>query len=133
MIEGEAPENTWRLADGEGALAPTEEVVAQGLEVAKAEIAKLIAFQDEFLAAHGVRPMEWEPTPLYGEDIWGPLHEAFAGKLEAAIVPDREAREAAFGAVKEEAKTELAGRIGEQALPSGARSSPRPGSPSRRR
>src|SRR6188472_915323 len=37
MIEGEAPTNTWPLLSG-GALAPTEEVVAQGLEVAKAEI-----------------------------------------------------------------------------------------------
>ena len=53
MIEGEAPVHTWSLL-AEGALAPTEEVVAQGLEVAKAEIAKIIAFQDEFIAAHGV-------------------------------------------------------------------------------
>ena len=41
MIEGEAPGHTWPLlAEGEGAVAPTEEVVAQGLEVAKAEIAQ---------------------------------------------------------------------------------------------
>ena len=50
MIEGEAPVHTWSLL-AEGALAPTEEVVAQGLEVAKTEIAKIIAFQDEFIAA----------------------------------------------------------------------------------
>ncbi len=36
MIEGEAPDDTWPLlAAGEGATAPTEEVVAQGLEAAK--------------------------------------------------------------------------------------------------
>jgi polyribonucleotide nucleotidyltransferase len=117
MIEGEAPERTWPLlGEGAGAVAPTEEVVAQGLEVAKAELAKLVAFQEEFITAHGVTPMEWEPTPLYGEDIWGPLYEGFAGKLEAAIVPDREARDAAFSAVKEEAKTTLAASLGEDAL-----------------
>src|SRR5262245_58243753 len=45
MIEGEAPVGTWpRLA--EGAEAPTEEVVAQGLEVAKQQIGELIAFQE---------------------------------------------------------------------------------------
>ncbi len=117
MIEGEAPENTWpMLAEGGDAVAPTEEVVAQGLEVAKAEIAELIAFQDGFISAHGVSEMEWEPTPLYGDDIWQPLYEGFAGKLEAAIVPDREARDAAFGAVKEEAKVALSGALGEEAF-----------------
>jgi polyribonucleotide nucleotidyltransferase len=118
MIEGEAPENTWPLIEEEGgdAVAPTEQVVAQGLDVAKAEIAKVIAFQEEFLAAHGVTPIEWVPTPLYGEDIWNALSEGFAGKLEAAIVPDREARDAAFRAVKEEAKTALGATLGEEAF-----------------
>jgi polyribonucleotide nucleotidyltransferase len=117
MIEGEAPENTWPLlSEGGDALAPTEEVVARGLEVAKAEIAQLIAFQEEFIASHGVSEMEWEPTPLYGEDIWAPLYEGFAGKVEAAIVPDREARDAAFSAVKEEAKASLAATLGEEAF-----------------
>src|SRR5262249_60737694 len=70
MIEGEAPENTWPLpAAGEGSVAPTEEIVAQGLEVAKAQIADLVAFQVEFVAAHGVTPMEFTPTALYGQDI----------------------------------------------------------------
>src|SRR5216117_4625314 len=36
MIEGEAPENAWPLlGTGQDAVAPTEEIVAQGLEVAK--------------------------------------------------------------------------------------------------
>src|SRR6478672_11609527 len=115
MIEGEAPTNTWPLLSG-GALAPTEEVVAQGLEVAKAEIAKIIAFQEEFLAAAGVQEMAFEPTPLYGEDIWNAVWSNFAGKLEAAIVPDKQARDEAFGAVKEEAKAHLAETLGEDAL-----------------
>ncbi|HUL84528.1 MAG TPA: polyribonucleotide nucleotidyltransferase [Actinomycetota bacterium] len=114
MMEGEAPETTWPLlAQAEGAVAPTEEIIARGLEVAKAEIAKVIAFQAEFIAAHGVTPKEFTPTPLYGQDIWDELWTNFAGKLEAAIVPDRQAREDAFAAVKEEAKTHLAGTLGE--------------------
>jgi polyribonucleotide nucleotidyltransferase len=115
MIEGEAPENTWPLlASGEGsAVAPTEEVVAQGLEVAKAQIGELVAFQEEFVAAHGVTPMEFTPAPLYGQDIWDVLYGEFAGKLEAAIVPDRQARDAAFDAVKEEAKLHLETTLGE--------------------
>jgi polyribonucleotide nucleotidyltransferase len=115
MIEGEAPTNTWPLLSG-GALAPTEEVVAQGLEVAKTEIANIIAFQEEFLAAAGVQEMAFEPQPLYGEDIWNAVWTNFAGKLEAAIVPDKQARDEAFGAVKEEAKAHLAETLGDDAL-----------------
>jgi polyribonucleotide nucleotidyltransferase len=113
MIEGEAPQSTWPLLGaGEGAVAPTEEVVAQGLEVAKAEIGQLVAFQEEFIRAHGVTPMEFTPSPLYGQDIWDTLYANFAGKLEAAIVPDKQARDAAFDAVKEEAKLHLATVLG---------------------
>ena len=115
MIEGEAPDVTWPLlgATEGGAVAPTEEVVAQGLEVAKAQIAVLVAFQEEFIAAHGVTPMEFTPTPLYGRDIWDELDANFAGKLEAAIVPDRQTRDAAFDAVKEEARLHLETTLGE--------------------
>ena len=43
MIEGEAPDNTWPLlAAGEGAAAPTEEIVTQGIERAKEVIAEVI-------------------------------------------------------------------------------------------
>jgi len=112
MIEGEAPEGTWPLLGGGGAVAPTEEVVAQGLEVAKAEIGQLVAFQEEFIRAHGVTPMEFTPSPLYGADIWDSLYANFAGKLEAAIVPDKQARDEAFDAVKEEAKLHLATVLG---------------------
>src|SRR3982751_4096438 len=115
MIEGEAPTNTWPLLSG-GALAPTEEVVAQGLEVAKAEIANIIAFQEEFIAKAGVQQMGFEPQPLYGDDIWNAVWNNFAGKLEAAIVPDKQARDEAFGAVKEEAKAHLAETLGDDAL-----------------
>src|SRR6185503_14451077 len=102
---------TWPLLSG-GALAPTEEVVAQGLEVAKGEIAKIIAFQEEFIRDAGVTPMAFEPTSLYGDDIWDGLWSNFAGKLEAAIVPDRQARDEAFSSVKEEAKSHFAEALG---------------------
>src|SRR5712691_3414060 len=44
MIEGEAPDNTWRLPS-DGATAPTEEVVAEGIEAAKRAIADIIDLQ----------------------------------------------------------------------------------------
>src|SRR5436305_2050730 len=49
-------------------------------------------------------------------DIWDGVWNNFAGKLEAAIVPDKQARDEAFGAVKEEAKAHLAETLGADAL-----------------
>ena len=56
------------------------------------------------------------PTPLYGQDIWDDVWSNFAGKLEAAIVPDKQARDEAFGSLKEEAKAHLTETLGEDAL-----------------
>ena len=49
MIEGEAPETVAAPRRRRGRAAPTEEVVAQGLERAKEVIAEVIEFQEEFL------------------------------------------------------------------------------------
>jgi polyribonucleotide nucleotidyltransferase len=105
MIEGEAPDNTWQLLGAnEGAQAPTEEVVAQGLEAAKRAIAELVDMQLEFVASLDVKPQPFEPTPLYGDDTWS-LVESFAKeRLETAIVPDRQEREAALDQLKEDLK-----------------------------
>ena len=91
MIEGEAPDNTWQLLGGsEGAVAPTEEVVAQGLEAAKRAIAELIDFQLEFLSKLDVKPKPFEPRPLYEPDTWS-IVEAYAKeRLETAIVTDKQ-------------------------------------------
>ncbi|HEX6230251.1 MAG TPA: polyribonucleotide nucleotidyltransferase [Actinomycetota bacterium] len=117
MIEGEAPDNAWQLLGAnEGALAPTEEVVAHGLEVAKRAIDGLIEFQLEFISKMDVKPKPFEPRPLYDDDTYAAI-EAFAKEpLEAAIVPDRAEREAGFDRIKEELKAHLLGLWGEEAL-----------------
>ena len=61
MIEGEAPDNTWRLI-ADGAIAPTEEVVAQGIEAAKLAIAEMIDLQAEFIAQAGVTTKPFESS-----------------------------------------------------------------------
>jgi len=114
MIEGEAPDNTWQLLGGaDGATAPTEEVVAQGLEVAKQQISELIELQLELLAKLDVKPKPFEPRPLYGEDTWA-IVEGFAKeRLETAIVPDKVERETAFTEIKEALKGHLLQTWGE--------------------
>jgi polyribonucleotide nucleotidyltransferase len=115
MIEGEAPDATWPLlAAGGTSIAPTEEVVAQGLELAKEVIAEVVEFQEEFLAQAGVKPSDFEPHPLYGEDLWDALSSFARDKVESAIVPDKKERDANMSGVKEEAKAHLAQTLGEE-------------------
>ncbi len=113
MIEGEAPDNAWQLLEG-GAVAPTEEVVAEGLEAAKRVIDELIDFQLEFLSVLDAKPQPFEPKPMYESDTFAAV-EAFAkDRLEAAIVPDRQEREAAFDQLKGELKAHLLEVWGEE-------------------
>jgi len=115
MIEGEAPDMTWPLlAAGEGATAPTEEVVSQGIERAKEVIAEVIEFQEEFLASVGVKPSDFEPHPLYQPDLWEALESFAKDKVLTALVPDRKEREANMSALKDEAKAHLAQVLGEE-------------------
>ena len=80
MIEGEAPDNTWPLL-ADGATAPTEEVVAEGIEAAKLAISEMIDLQVEFIAQAGVTSKPFEPTSLYGDDLYGALSD-FAKSAE---------------------------------------------------
>jgi polyribonucleotide nucleotidyltransferase len=105
MIEGEAPDNTWALLQGSGTM-PTEQVVAEGLEVAKRAIDELIDMQLEFVARADVKPRPFEPKPLYGSDTWAAA-ETFKERLETAIVPDRSEREAAMAEIKDLLKAHL--------------------------
>ena len=72
----------------------------------------MIDFQLEFIRELGVQPKPFEPSALYGDDVWSAL-SAYKDRLEAAIVPDRQEREAGFDALKEEAKAAVSAAIGE--------------------
>jgi polyribonucleotide nucleotidyltransferase len=84
MVEAEATENVIELIDG-GAQAPTESVVAQGLEAAKPFIAALCTAQQE-LADAAARPTNEYPTfPDYGEDVYYAVSSAATEELTAAL------------------------------------------------
>jgi len=117
MIEGEAPEETWELLrDGGASVAPTEEVVAEGLEAAKRAVGEVIDFQKEFLGKLDIEQMRFEPKPLYSQDTWREV-ESFAGeRVRASIVPDKREREEALSRVKDELKEHLLKTWGEEAF-----------------
>ena len=60
MVEAESTEQTWDLVKTQGETAPTEEIVAQGLEAAKPFIKVLCEAQSE-LAATAAKPVAGVP------------------------------------------------------------------------
>lgn len=87
MVEAEATENVIALVEG-GAQAPTESVVAQGLEAAKPFIAELCRAQQELADATGKsgKPTAEYPTfPEYGEDVYYSVSSLATDELAAAL------------------------------------------------
>jgi polyribonucleotide nucleotidyltransferase len=100
MVEAEATAQTIELVRG-GAAAPTEEVVAQGLEAAKPFIRTLVEAQAELAK---VAAKETRDYPLYLEyqpDAFAAVEAAGSSELAAALtVAGKQERESAQDAVK---------------------------------
>ncbi|SDY65050.1 polyribonucleotide nucleotidyltransferase [Modestobacter sp. DSM 44400] len=111
MVEAEATEKTIALIAG-GATAPTEEVVAQGLEAAKPFIKALCQAQAE-LAANAAKPEAHFPRFLdYQDDVYAAVEAHAAEKLAVAqAIAGKQEREAATDELKDEVKAALAGQF----------------------
>ncbi|MBD8042919.1 polyribonucleotide nucleotidyltransferase [Arthrobacter sp. Sa2BUA2] len=112
MVEAEATDNAWNLIKEEGATAPTEEVVAEGLEASKPFIKALCDAQAD-LAARAAKPTVEFPVFLdYQDDAYEAVEAAAADKLAQIFsIADKQERDAASDALKDEVKAELAGRF----------------------
>ncbi|MDC7123572.1 polyribonucleotide nucleotidyltransferase [Cellulomonas fimi] len=108
MIEAEAPEKSWNLIQ-EGATAPTEEIVAQGLEAAKPFIRVLVEAQQE-LAAKAAKETQVFPTfPDYQDDAYAAVEAASSTPLGAALsIADKQTRENRLDEIKAEVLAGLA-------------------------
>ena len=108
MVEAEATEHTIALV-AQGAQAPTEDVVAQGLEAAKPFLAELCRAQSE-LAAKAAKPTREFPVYLdYTDDVLEAVTGAVSSELSAALtIADKQEREAELDRVKALAKERLA-------------------------
>ena len=111
MVEAEATENVVELVAG-GGTAPTEEVVASGLEAAKPAIAALCAAQQE-LAGKAAKPVAQFPVYLeYQDDVLEAVTAAVSDELAAALrIPGKTEREAELDRVKELARQKVAGQF----------------------
>jgi polyribonucleotide nucleotidyltransferase len=84
MVEAEATENVIELVAG-GAQAPTETVVAQGLEAAKPFIAALCSAQQELADAAAKPTGEYPVFPDYGDDVYYSVSSMATDELSAAL------------------------------------------------
>ncbi|HWL95821.1 MAG TPA: polyribonucleotide nucleotidyltransferase, partial [Nocardioidaceae bacterium] len=84
MVEAESTEQTWNLVHS-GVQAPTEEVVAGGLEAAKPFIKQLCEAQAE-LAKQAAKPVKKFPVFLdYEDDVFAAVEAAAAADLAPAL------------------------------------------------
>ena len=111
MVEAEATETALDKIAG-GAQAPTEEVVAQGLEAAKPFIAELCRAQAE-LAAAAQKPALTFPRFLdYQDDALEAVTAAGTADLTAALaIADKQERETAVDAAKAKVTESLASQF----------------------
>src|SRR3954462_4939592 len=100
MVEAEATENTVALVR-DGAQAPTEEVVAGGLEAAKPFLKQIAEAQQE-LAGKAAKPTREFPVYLeYGDDVLDAVTAAVQDELRSALtIADKQQRETELDRVK---------------------------------
>lgn len=111
MIEAEAPEGAWNLIQG-GATAPSEEIVAAGLEAAKPFLRELCLAQARLAEQAAKETQEFPLFPDYQSDVYDAVTEVVLGSLsEALTIADKQARENRLDEIKDEAKSTLAERF----------------------
>ncbi|HEU0103503.1 MAG TPA: polyribonucleotide nucleotidyltransferase [Mycobacteriales bacterium] len=108
MVEAEATRNVFEVLNG-GGTAPTETVVAEGLEAAKAPIAAICRAQNELKARSPKESLEFPVFLDYEDDVLEAVTAAGEADLTAAMqVADKQDREAATDAAKAKVQQALA-------------------------
>ena len=112
MVEAEATAQTWNMVKNEGAVAPTEEIVAQGLEAAKGFIRTLCEAQAE-VAAKAAKPTGEFPVYLdYQDDVLTAVTDAVSTETAAALtIAGKQERETELDRIKAEVLAKLGGQF----------------------
>ena len=111
MVEAEATDNSWELIEG-GAIKPTEEIVAQGLEASKPFIKQLVAAQAEVAKTAAKETQEYPLFPPYSEAALEAVRGIAKDRLaEVYRIAGKLERNAADDQLKEQVKQEINERI----------------------
>jgi polyribonucleotide nucleotidyltransferase len=108
MVEAESTMATWDLVKNQGKGAPTESVVAEGLEASKKFIAVLCKAQAE-LAAKAAKPVQDFPVFLdYQDDVYAAVEGAVSSDLTYALqLAGKQERENRIDEIKSAVKEDL--------------------------
>ncbi len=111
MVEAEATEHTWSSVRA-GQQAPTEEVVAQGLEQAKGFIATLCRAQQDLAAQVNAAKLELPLFPAYDDDVYEAVSSTVRQQLDAALrIAGKQEREAELDRIRDEATAKLSAQF----------------------
>jgi polyribonucleotide nucleotidyltransferase len=112
MVEAEATTAAWHLIKDDGKTAPTEEIVAQGLEAAKPFI-KVLCEAQMTLAAAAAKPTAEFPRFLdYQDDVLQAVTDLVQDELgQALTIAGKLERETELDRIKDSAKEKLAGQF----------------------
>ncbi|HVV76145.1 MAG TPA: polyribonucleotide nucleotidyltransferase [Mycobacteriales bacterium] len=111
MVEAEATEHTFELVAG-GAVAPTEDVVAQGLEAAKPFLAEIAAAQQKLADQAAKETREFPVFLAYQDDVYDAVLAAVGADVAKALtIADKQDREAELDRIKDAAKEQLAAQF----------------------
>ncbi|MFC7402865.1 polyribonucleotide nucleotidyltransferase [Citricoccus sp. GCM10030269] len=110
MVEAEATPNSWSLIKEQGATAPTEEIVAEGLEAAKPFIKALCDAQADLAERAAKAPVDVPVFKDYEEDAYEAVEQFAVARLkEIYSIADKQERQNASDAYHAEVIEALAG------------------------
>jgi polyribonucleotide nucleotidyltransferase len=117
MVEAEATEGSMDLIAA-GAIAPTEEIVAQGLEAAKPFIKELVRAQVE-LAKLAAKPTADFPVFLpYSDEVYAAVSKAAETELARVYqIADKQTRQEADDELKAKVKEQMVAVLSEEQMP----------------
>lgn len=120
MVEAEATENSWNLIKG-GAVKPSEDVVAAGLEAAKPFLKQLVEAQAEMAQHSSKAPGVYPVFPAYEQATYDFIAASATADLEKVYqIADKIERQTADDEVKDRVKAEVAAAIEAGTLPASA-------------
>ena len=92
MVEAGATDNAFEKID-EGSAAPSENIVADGIDMSKEFIAKLIEAQKELVSKRDVPEVDWPTVEDYSEELKSQISESFGSDIETVMaLTDRSER-----------------------------------------
>ena len=110
MVEAEATDATWDLVKHQGQQAPTEEIVAEGLEAAKRFIRVLCEAQAELAAKAAKETIEFPRFLDYEDDVYAAVEaEISAEAARALTIAGKQEREDTLDEIKSALHAKLVG------------------------